>query len=97
MNHSKEDFFLCPICKKEIVKEENVDKYITNKEVIKMVDLYFNIPEIEIKKNEGERIIKYDIVLLGKSGVGKTSIFQRLSKDIFTGLNANTNGIGITV
>ena len=62
-----------------------------------MVDSYFYIPEIEIKKNEGEKIIKYDIVLLGKSGVGKTSIFQKLLKDIFTGLNANTMGIDITV
>ena len=36
------------------------------------------------KKNEGEKAIKYNIILLGNSTVGKTSIFQRLSKDIFS-------------
>ena len=95
INHSEEDYFFCPICKEKINKEQNVDKYPTNKAVMNMVDSYFNIPEIDVKNNEGERIIKYDIVLLGNSGVGKTSIFKRLLSDKYTDCSTSTIGIDI--
>ena len=78
------DFFLCPVCQEQkVTKENNIDKYTTNKDLIKVVNTFFNIPEKEIKKQEGDQPIQFNVVLLGNSSVGKTSIFQRISKDIF--------------
>ena len=93
---SDEDYFLCPMCKEKINKEKSLDDYPSNKEVIRLVNSYFNIPEKEAKNSEDEKIIKYDIVLLGDTSVGKTSIFQRLSKDTFTDDYSSTVGIDIT-
>ena len=81
---SNEDFFFCPMCKEKIKKEESINEYTTNKDLIKVINACFNIPTKSSKKNEGEKAIKYNIILLGNSTVGKTSIFQRLSKDIFS-------------
>jgi len=93
IKNTKEDFFLCPLCKKEIRKEKDVDEYSPNKEVIKIVNTFFNISKIEIEK--GEPPIQYNVILLGSSGVGKTSIFTRLSKDIFTEHYSSTIGVDI--
>ena len=79
--------------KKEIKKEKNADEYSPNKEVIKIVNNFFNIPKIEIEK--GEAPIQYNVILLGSSAVGKTSIFTRLSKDIFTEYYITTVGFDI--
>ena len=96
IKRTDEDYFLCPICQEKINKEKNLDNYPPNKEVIRLVNYYFNIPEKEVKNNEEEKITKYDIVLLGDASVGKTSIFQRLSKDTFTEDYSATVGIEIT-
>ena len=82
---TEEDFFFCPVCHKQKVKKEvNIDEYTTNKDLIKVVNTFFNISKEEIKKQEEDKTTKYNIILLGNSFVGKTSIFQRLSRDIFS-------------
>ena len=82
---TKEDCFLCPKCNEEqIKKEESVDKYITNNELIKIVNENF-IVSTKIQQNEEiDNSIEYNVVLLGDYYVGKTSIFNRLSNDIFS-------------
>ena len=61
---SNEDFFFCPMCKEKIKKEENINEYTTNKDIIKVINACFNIPTKSSKKNEGEKGIKYNIILL---------------------------------
>ena len=83
----------CPICKKEIINNENIDKYITNKQLVQLVNSFFNLPKTEVEnEEENKKPIKYRIITLGNSEVGKPSIFQRLSKDIF-----QENGLGPTI
>ena len=90
------NFFLCPVCQEEKVKkEENIDEYTTNKDLVKVVNTFFNIPKKEIEKQERDKPIKYNVILLGNSLVGKTSIFQRLSSDIF--INNNLASIGFDI
>ena len=93
---TKEDFFLCPECNKNIKKEQNIDEYITNKELIRLINSSFNIPKKDIKPDEEVKIPQYNVALLGDSLVGKTSIFNRLSKEIFTDFYKTTIGIDIT-
>ena len=90
-----ENVFLCPICKDEIKKEENINDYTTNKEIIRIINASFNIPKNEVENQEEEPPTSYNIVLLGNSNVGKSSIFQRLSKDIFTEHHSTTVGIDV--
>ena len=96
INYSKEEYILCPMCKEKIKKEENIDDYTTNKGLIKVVNTFFNIPKKEIEKQEGDKPIKYNIILLGNPSVGKTSIFQRLSKDIYRDNHFPTIGFDIS-
>ena len=70
--------FPCPKCGIKVKNEHNIDNYPTNKAVIKVVDESF-YP----KNSEEKDLIEYKIISLGNSSVGKTSIFLRLSKDIF--------------
>ena len=91
-----EDHFLCPMCKENIKKEQNVNDYITNKEMIRLVNEFFNLPEEEVHNKEYDKIIKYNIVTLGNAFVGKTSIFQRLLKDRYDDLYSVTIGLDIT-
>ena len=84
LNNSNDKFFLCPLFKQKINKEENIDEYTTNKNVIKIINSCFNISDKEIENKEGDKPIQYNIISLGNTSVGKTSIFQRLSKDIFS-------------
>ena len=87
------DFFLCPICKKEnIQKKENVDEYTTNKELISIVNSFYNIPEKEEDEQEIDKQITFNIILLGDSAVGKTSIFRRFSRDKFSETSPSTVG-----
>ena len=79
---------LCPSCKKQIKKEENIEEYTTNREVIKSVNSYFNIHKDEEAINN--KPIKYSIIFLGNSGVGKTCIYTRLFKDKFDRMNIAT-------
>ena len=46
-NYSQEEFFMCPLCKGEIKKEQNINKYIPNKAIINSVNSIFNNPENE--------------------------------------------------
>ena len=79
---------LCPSCKKQIKKEENIEEYTTNREVIKSVNSYFNIHKDEGAINN--KPIKYSIIFLGNSGVGKTCIYTRLFKDKFDNRSITT-------
>lgn len=92
-----EDFFICPICKENIKKEENIDEYTTNKEMIRIINASFNIPKNEVENQEEDPPISYNIVLLGNSNVGKTSIFERLTKDIFSEYHTASVGIDVVV
>lgn len=81
---SKEEFFKCPTCNQQIKKYKNIEEYTTNKELIRLINSSFNLPE---KENQEEEIdnkpISFNIISLGSSGVGKTSIFIRLLKEKF--------------
>ena len=93
---TKEEFFICPKCKQNITKEENIEDYVTNKLIIKMVNDCFNSPQEGIENEEEDKATKYNIVLLGDPDVGKTSIFNRLSKDIFSETYSTTVGCDTT-
>ena len=41
-----EEKFICPICYKDIKKEQNIDEYTTNKGIIKQINELFNIHEV---------------------------------------------------
>ena len=98
LQNTNEEFFLCPVCEKKVKKEENIDEYITNKALIEIVNSFFNNPESEndIEMQEGIGPIQYNIILLGDSAVGKTSIFNRFSKNIYSEKFATTVGCDTT-
>ena len=79
IENDNEDIFSCPICNKDIKKEQNIDEYTTNREIMKQINSLFNIHDIEDKDDTNKnQLIKYRVILLGNSGVGKTSILLRL-------------------
>ena len=88
---NENNFFECPTCKEKIRKELDIDSYTTNKQLISIINSSFNLPEKEFK-NEN-KATQYSIIFLGSSGVGKTSIFQRISTDKFN--NSYKPSIGI--
>ena len=92
INNLKEEFFLCPLCEEGINKNKNIDGYITNRDIIYMVNSCFNLSSKEISNDGKDKPIEYNIISLGNASVGKTSIFQRLSKDIFTENTTTTLG-----
>ena len=79
INKSEGEDFLCPnnTCRKKIKKKQIIEDYPTNKEIIKIINSLFNIPKSEFNESENN-INKYNIITLGSSAVGKTSIFHRL-------------------
>ena len=96
LKNTDENFFLCPICSEKIEKK-NIDKYITNKDLIKVINSCFNIIVKEGEELEGDKTITYNIVLLGNFAVGKSSIFNRLSKDLFSENIPSTIGLDSTI
>ena len=96
IQNTNEEFVLCPICKEKVKKEDDINNYITNKDLIKIVNGYFNVPENEVEEQEGIGPIHYNIILLGNSGVGKTCIFNRFSKNIYTEKFPSTVGCDTT-
>ena len=74
---------MCPLCKGEIKKEQNINKYIPNKAIINSVNSIFNNPENEEVFINGEKVNRFNVILLGNSAVGKTSIFCRLKNNSF--------------
>ena len=90
------DRFMCPKCQKYVAKEENVDKYITNNEIIKTINDYF-INSTKIPENNEDNSTEYNVILLGNFYVGKTCIFNRLSNDIFSEFYCNTVGCDTTI
>ena len=82
------EVFLCPICKKRIRKNEKIDEYITNKQLISLVNSFFNLPKIDKANEEVNQKgpITYKIISLGNSQVGKTCIFRRFVDDEFNQL-----------
>ena len=82
--------------KKEIKKESNITNYIPNKAIISSVNACFNVPKNEEVFIKGEKIIKYNKILLGDSCVGKTSIFSRLENNSFREYSFATLGHDVT-
>ena len=76
---STENFILCPFCKEEIEKKSNVNNYITNKQLIQLVNEAFGLPKEESYNSEiNKKSNIFNIISLGSSSVGKTSILKRL-------------------
>ena len=76
---STENFILCPFCKEEIEKKSNVNNYITNKQLIQLVNEAFGLPKEESYNSEiNKKSNSFNIISLGSSCVGKTSILYRL-------------------
>ena len=96
LKNTDENYFICQVCNEKIEKK-NIDNYVTNKDLIKVVNSCFNIPVKENEEQEGDKTITYNIVLLGNYGVGKSSIFNRLSKDIFSENIPSTVGLDSTI
>ena len=97
LKNTEEEFFLCPKCKENIKKEKNIDDYVTNKLIIKLVKDCFNPLSEGYENEEGDKSIKYNIILLGDTDVGKTSIFTRLSRDMFSERHSTTIGCDTTI
>ena len=74
----------CPTCTKEIKKKSNIDDYITNKDIMRLINSLFNIKGSNEENIEDDEPIKYNIISLGDSAIGKTSIFKRLKGEKFT-------------
>ena len=97
IKRENEEIFNCPMCKVRIMRNQNIDNYITNKQIIKLVNSYFNLPKIEVENKAGsKKPISFRIITLGNSGVGKTSIFHRLSNDKFQENYGPTIGLDIS-
>ena len=96
IQNTNEEFVICPICKEKVKKEDDINNYITNKDLIKIVNGYFNVPEKENEKQELDGAIQYNIILLGNSAVGKTSIFNRFSGNKVSGKFISTIGCDTT-
>ena len=81
---STENYILCPLCKGKTEKKPDVNNYITNKQLIKLVNEAFRLPKEDSDNSEkNKKIVSYNIISLGSSGVGKTSIFKRLLTENF--------------
>ena len=77
--NNEEEIFKCPICEENIKKEQNIEKYLTNKQIINQINNLFNICELEDKDDfDKKQFTKYKITLLGNCGVGKTSVLKRI-------------------
>ena len=89
-----DDYFICPVpdCKIKIKKEEKIDDYIDNKSLIRVINSYFNISQKEVFKNPDNKPYIFNIISLGQFHVGKTSIFLKLAKDIFSENYTPTKG-----
>ena len=84
MQKSSENFILCPLCKEKTEKKPDVNNYITNKQLIKLVNEAFRLPKEDSDNSEkNKKTVSYNIISLGSSGVGKTSIFKRLLTENF--------------
>jgi len=96
INKSTGENFDCPICKENLKKKE-IDEFITNKEIIRLVNDIFNIPKEEAENEiDNNKPITYRIISLGSVGVGKTSIFGRLVTDKFIEKHPATIGVEIS-
>lgn len=90
----KENLFECPRCKKPITKDENIDNYITNNDLIRIICSSFKLQESELKNEENSnKQILFNIISLGNSGVGKTCIFQRLLNEQYSEIYQPTVGV----
>ena len=96
LKNSKEESFLCPKCNENEKKEQNIDDYVTNKLIIKIINDCFNLQNEEVEVEEEYKITKYNVIFLGDTNVGKTSIFTRLSKEMFSERHTTTIGCDTT-
>ena len=94
--NAENNFFSCPICNKQIIKGDNLDDFTTNITLINIINHNFNTSNIE-DDNHNDNAIKYNIILLGSSAVGKTCILQRLSNNIFSENQQASIGVNKTI
>ena len=95
---TKEEKSYCPDpeCKEEIKKEKSIEDYITNKDIMKQINLIFNLSRPSDENNNEDKPINYNIIVLGNAGVGKTSLITRISKNIFLENCPSTIGFSMT-
>ena len=91
IKENNEEFFYCPKCGDKVKNKHDIEEYVTNKELIRMVVECFINQNNNLENKEIDTAIEYKIISLGQSGVGKTSIFKRLSKDNFIEEHLKTN------
>ena len=86
----EENFFLCPKCNTNIIKEKDIEDYITNIQTMELINLYFSA------SHQGDcgvyGIIPKKFIILGDPGVGKSCILKRLLSDKFEN---STSTVGI--
>ena len=95
---TNEEYFFCPNprCKRnKIKKEDTIDDYTNNIEVINIVKSHFNISQKEVFRDLDNKPYIFNIISLGKFKVGKTSIFLKLAKDVFSENYTPTKGCEI--
>ena len=81
-----DNFISCPQCTKNTEKKQNIEDYITNYAVIDIVNSSFRIPKDDVDKGDDNKNPKeFQIISLGDTNVGKTSIFRRLLNEKFEG------------
>lgn len=96
INKSEGEFFDCPVCKDQF-KKKDIDEFITNKEIIRLVNGTFNIPKEEAEDEiDNNHPIPYRIISLGSAGVGKTSIIRRILTDKFNESFRVTIGLDVS-
>ena len=74
------------------MKGKKIDDFTTNILIINMVNDSFNLSKIK-----DDNAMKYNIILVGSSAVGKTCILQRLSKNIFSENQQASIGVNKTI
>ena len=89
------EYFQCRRCNKQIKKNEDIQDYSTNNDLIRIINSAFNIKnsEEENKKGDKNESITFRLITLGSSGVGKTSIFKRLLYNEYDEYYQSTIGI----
>lgn len=76
--------FLCPVCRQEISKDKAIEKIPINRFVYDVLREKGLIESGEDNIMEEKYDLSFEIIFLGISGVGKTSIIDRYTNENFT-------------